>query len=71
MSLTDDLVRLKHQEETLQFSRFDEATAWQLGAYLHRHACERSLPLIVEALCALLGHDPAPLLLGEACPFSE
>lgn len=170
MSLTDDLVRLKHQEETLQFTRFDETTAWQLGAYLHRHACERSLPLIVdvrrfdrplflattpgvtsdsvewirrksntverflrssyrlkyqlalekqditqryflspadyasagggfpisiqgtgvigsvsvsglperadhqlivEALCALLGHDPIPLMLGEACPFSE
>ncbi|MCO6057938.1 heme-degrading domain-containing protein [Pseudomonas sp. MOB-449] len=48
MSLTDDLALLIRQEETLQFPRFDENTAWQLGALLYERAVAESWPLVID-----------------------
>ncbi|MGE8064540.1 heme-degrading domain-containing protein [Pseudomonas sp. NPDC089569] len=48
MSLKDDLALLIRQEETLQFSRFDEETAWQLGSYLYNQATANTWPLVID-----------------------
>ncbi|QXH53827.1 heme-degrading domain-containing protein [Pseudomonas fakonensis] len=47
MSLTDELALVVRQEETLQYTRFDEAAAWQLGAYLYDQAATESWPLVI------------------------
>ncbi|VII91642.1 MULTISPECIES: hypothetical protein [unclassified Pseudomonas] len=48
MSLKDDLALLIHQEETLQFLRFDEQTAWQMGSCLYERAAAESWPLVID-----------------------
>ena len=48
MSLSDDLALLIRQEETLQFPRFDEERAWQLGAYLYSQASANAWPLVID-----------------------
>jgi uncharacterized protein (UPF0303 family) len=66
MSLTDDLVLIARQEATLQFSRFNEETAWQLGTRLRQMAVSRKLPLVIDVrrfglplfYCALPGTSP-------------
>lgn len=48
MSLNDDLALLIRQEETLQFPRFDEENAWQLGSFLYERAAAESWPLVID-----------------------
>ncbi|MGH8333550.1 MAG: heme-degrading domain-containing protein [Pseudomonas fluorescens] len=48
MNLTDELALLIRQEETLQFNRFDESTAWQLGSMLHERAVVEKWPLVID-----------------------
>ncbi|GAB7528243.1 heme-degrading domain-containing protein [Pseudomonas sp. 3A(2025)] len=48
MSLTDDLNTLLKQEQTLQFKRFDERTAWQLGSLLYDRATSHNWPLVID-----------------------
>lgn len=48
MSLNDELALLIRQEETLQFSRFNEETAWQLGSLLYQQATAESWPLVID-----------------------
>lgn len=48
MNLADELALLVRQEEKLQYSRFDETTAWQLGAYLYDQAAAESWPLAID-----------------------
>lgn len=47
MNLEDELALLVRQEETLQYTRFDETTAWQLGSYLYDQASTESWPLVI------------------------
>jgi len=66
MSLTDDLAVIARQEATLQFSRFNEDTAWHLGARLRQMAVSRNLTLVIDVrrfghplfYCALPGTSP-------------
>jgi uncharacterized protein (UPF0303 family) len=66
MSLTDDLAIIARQEATLQFSRFNEDTAWQLGVRLRQMALSRRLTLVIDVrrfghplfYCALPGTSP-------------
>jgi uncharacterized protein (UPF0303 family) len=48
MTLEHDIERLALQEERLRFSRFDKATAWQLGCLLKTQAEARNLPLTID-----------------------
>jgi uncharacterized protein (UPF0303 family) len=48
MSLKDDLACLVRQEETLQFERFDEDSAWHLGSRLHDLAVANGWPLVID-----------------------
>lgn len=48
MSLETDIVRLKLQEETLQFTKFDEADAWMLGTILRAQAQHNNLPMVMD-----------------------
>ncbi|MNM55557.1 hypothetical protein D3C81_666970 [compost metagenome] len=48
MNLNDELALLIRQEETLQFPRFDEEVAWQLGALLYDRAAANSWPLVID-----------------------
>jgi uncharacterized protein (UPF0303 family) len=66
MSLTDDLAIIARQEATLQFSRFNEDTAWQLGTRLRQMCVTRQLTLVIDVrrfghplfYCALPGTSP-------------
>jgi uncharacterized protein (UPF0303 family) len=48
MSITEDLARIKAQEEQLQFSAFDEETAWRLGSGLRALATARALSIVID-----------------------
>jgi uncharacterized protein (UPF0303 family) len=48
MPITDDLARIKVQEQELQFATFDEDAAWRLGARLRALAVARKLELVVD-----------------------
>ncbi|WP_426151211.1 heme-degrading domain-containing protein [Pseudomonas sp. DC3000-4b1] len=48
MRLQDELALLIRQEQTLQFQRFDENTAWQLGSALHERAVGEGWPLVID-----------------------
>src|ERR1700748_1675776 len=48
MSVAEDLDRIALQEQDLQFARFDEGTAWKLGAQVRAVALERKLSLVVD-----------------------
>jgi uncharacterized protein (UPF0303 family) len=66
MSLTDDLAIIARQEAALQFSRFNEENAWQLGTRLRQMAVTRKLTLVIDVrrfgqplfYCALPGTSP-------------
>src|SRR6201996_1054273 len=66
MPIPDDLARIALQEQQLQFSDFDEDTAWRLGSSVRAMAVERKLSLVVEVrrigqplfYCALPGTTP-------------
>jgi uncharacterized protein (UPF0303 family) len=48
MPIPDDLARIALQERELQFSAFDEATAWSLGTRLRALAVERNLGIVID-----------------------
>lgn len=48
MPLNDDLERVGLQERELEFDRFDEQTAWELGSRLRTLAEERRLALVID-----------------------
>lgn len=48
MALSDDLERVGLQERELEFDRFDEQTAWELGSRLRALAEERGLALVID-----------------------
>jgi uncharacterized protein (UPF0303 family) len=48
MPIPDDLARIALQEQQLQFSVFDEDTAWRLGSSVRAMAVERKLSLVVD-----------------------
>lgn len=48
MALSDDLERVGLQERELEFDRFDEQTAWELGSRLRALADERHLSLVID-----------------------
>jgi uncharacterized protein (UPF0303 family) len=66
MPIADDLARIALQEQELQFSHFDEETAWRLGSRLRSLADERGLGLVIDIrrpaqplfYCALPGTTP-------------
>lgn len=48
LNMNDILNQLLEQEETLQFTRFNEDTAWQIGCWLVEHATENNLPITID-----------------------
>jgi uncharacterized protein (UPF0303 family) len=48
VSLTDDLARLKLQEEKLHFTKFDEGDAWALGSAMRQLAERKNLPMVID-----------------------
>jgi uncharacterized protein (UPF0303 family) len=62
MPIPDDLARIALQEQQLQFSAFDEETAWRLGSRLRALAVERELSLVVDI------RRPAQQLFYAALP---
>ena len=51
-NLLQDLLR---EEEELQFTSFNEDTAWQIGSWLVTHAIENDLPITIDITKA--GHQ--------------
>ena len=48
MAIADDLARIALQEQQLQFTAFDEQTAWRLGSRLHDAALRQSLGIVID-----------------------
>ncbi|MBB6144220.1 uncharacterized protein (UPF0303 family) [Silvibacterium bohemicum] len=48
MSIAKDLARIAVQEHELQFTSFDEETAWRLGSRLRSLAVERGGKLVID-----------------------
>ena len=48
MNLDDDISRLKLQEQVLQFTKFGEADAWNLGQAMRNLATSRKLPVVID-----------------------
>jgi len=48
MPIAEDLARIAHQEDQLQFAAFDEETAWRLGSRLRQMATERGLKVVID-----------------------
>ena len=48
MLIADDLARIALQEQELQFTKFDEETAWRIGSAVRRMALDRKLGLVVD-----------------------
>ena len=48
MPIPEDIARIALQEEKLQFSAFDEETAWRLGCRLRHMATERGLKIVID-----------------------
>jgi uncharacterized protein (UPF0303 family) len=46
--MNDHLIQLLKQEEELQFSHFNEDTAWQLGSQLVDYAIAEDLPITID-----------------------
>jgi uncharacterized protein (UPF0303 family) len=66
VNLSEDLAMIAKQEQRLQFSAFDEESAWRLGCRLREMALARSAPLAIDVrrfgqplfFCALAGSTP-------------
>lgn len=66
MALSDDLAAIRVQEQELQFSRFDEEVAWQLGARVREFAIAKKFGVVIDVrrfsqplfYCALPGTTP-------------
>jgi uncharacterized protein (UPF0303 family) len=48
MSTAEDIARIALQEQELQFTTFDEETAWRLGSQVRALAVARKLILVVD-----------------------
>lgn len=48
--MADLLDQLLQEEQELQFTRFDEDTAWQLGCQIVERARKESLPVVVDIM---------------------
>jgi len=48
VSITEDLDKIKLQEQALRFSKFDEADAWALGCIMRDAAAVAKLPLVID-----------------------
>jgi uncharacterized protein (UPF0303 family) len=48
MHIADDLARIALQEQELQFTSFDEETAWRIGSSVRQMAVARKLILVVD-----------------------
>jgi uncharacterized protein (UPF0303 family) len=48
MLIAEDLARISLQEQELQFTAFDEETAWRIGSWVHQMAVARKLSLVVD-----------------------
>ena len=48
MGLQEDLAQVALQERALQFPRFDEVMAWELGKQVRALAVERDLPVVID-----------------------
>lgn len=48
MAAADDIAMIKHQEQTLVLSAFDEHVAFALGSAVYRRAVDENLPLVVD-----------------------
>lgn len=46
--MEDLLERLLQEERELQFEKFNETTAWQLGSQLVERALQESLPVVID-----------------------
>ena len=61
-----DLSAIANQERILQFERFDETVAWELGARLRERALAMAAPIVIDIRshkrllfgCALVGSSP-------------
>jgi len=66
VALSDDLAAIRVQEQELQFSRFDEDVAWQLGTRVRELAIARKFGVVIDVrrfgqplfYCALPGTTP-------------
>jgi uncharacterized protein (UPF0303 family) len=66
VALSNDLAAIRVQEETLQFSQFDEDIAWRLGACVRELAIARKFGVVIDVrrfgqplfYCALPGTTP-------------
>ncbi len=66
MALSDDLAAIAAQERELQFFRFDEDAAWQLGTRVRELAMARKFGVVIDVrrfgqplfYCALPGTSP-------------
>jgi uncharacterized protein (UPF0303 family) len=66
VAISDDLKQVALQEQRLRFSRFDEETAWEIGARLRALADARKLPIVIDIrlssrqlfYCAMAGSTP-------------
>lgn len=66
VALSDDLAGIRVQEQELQFSRFDEHVAWQLGTRVRELADARKFGVVIDVrrfgqplfYCALPGTTP-------------
>jgi uncharacterized protein (UPF0303 family) len=67
MDLAHDIERMAEQERRLRFARFDEATAWTLGAHLRAAAESQGVAIAIEVrlaretvfFCAMPGTTPS------------
>ncbi len=48
MAGVDDIARIARQERALVFDRFDEATAFDLGAAIRERALAENLPIVID-----------------------
>lgn len=48
MAASEDIERIKRQEATLVFERFDEAVAFEIGSAIRARALKEQLPIVVD-----------------------
>ena len=50
MSLSDDIAKIKQQEQQLRFTSFSEDDAWALGTQMRAAADAQKLPLVIDQM---------------------
>lgn len=48
MTIAEDIARLKHQEETLRFTSFDEQDAWTIAGIMREWAVAKNMPIVID-----------------------